>query len=140
MFPLQTLKRKQAALLSQLDELDQECSSLREEVTEVRVHRQKLEEELQGLQESHQQLQLQFREKEVSVEKTFTVLEIAPKIGGLLIKFVIFFVWDTVTLWWGFFLPRNPCVSLSLFFILEEVVGVYKYAEGPFNSVNIASH
>ena len=97
MFLLQTLKRKQAALLSQLDELDQECSSLREEVTEVRVHRQKLEEELQGLQESHQQLQLQFREKEVSVDKSIYKY-VAPKNRRVTdeVRYILF-VWDTVT-------------------------------------------
>ena len=68
---LQTLQRKQSALLVQLDNLDQECAGLREEVAQVKLQRQKLEEELKDLRESQKHLQLLYEEKEASFDIFF---------------------------------------------------------------------
>jgi len=52
----------------QLDNLDQECAGLREELTQAKLQRQKLEGELEDLRESHKHLQLLYEEKEASCD------------------------------------------------------------------------
>ncbi len=70
----QTTKKRQLALLTQLDQLDQECTALKEETAKIREQRQKLQEEVDVLSLSNEELQLQYKDKDVSLSYICFVL------------------------------------------------------------------
>ena len=62
-----SLQGKQASLLTRLDELDQECVGLREELEQVEGSRQKLQEEVRDMQTHCDELQQQLHVEEVKI-------------------------------------------------------------------------
>lgn len=63
----QVMKNKQTALLTQLDALDEECTALKEELTQVESSREKLACDLQQVQAHHEQVQQQLNTERVSI-------------------------------------------------------------------------
>ena len=64
---LKSLQGKQASLLYRLDELDQECAGLREELEQVEGSRQKLQEEVKEMQNHCDELKEQLCAEQVII-------------------------------------------------------------------------
>lgn len=64
-FVIQTLKSKQSGLLSQLDEIDEESSRLREELVEMEITHSSTVMELKEMQAHYKHIQEQFHIEQV---------------------------------------------------------------------------
>lgn len=83
LFSLQSLQTKQLNLLSRLDELDQECTSLGEELRDVKGSRDQLMGEVEKIRKECVVLKNQLEEQEVSVVST---------LHGLLVPYIYMYM------------------------------------------------
>ncbi len=67
MYSVQAMKRKQSALLTRLDGLDEECETLKEELVQVENGRKKLACDLKLIQVQYQEVQEQLTTEQVSI-------------------------------------------------------------------------
>ena len=73
-----SLQAKQANLLSRLDELDQDCAGLREELGQMEGSRQKLQNEVKNIQTHCNELQHRLEAEQVMQHGTDCCVEQAP--------------------------------------------------------------
>lgn len=64
---MQTMKSKQSALLNRLDALDEECTTLKEELVQVESSRERLACDLQQVQTQYSQVQQRLNTEQVGM-------------------------------------------------------------------------